>query len=364
MENATEEGSPAKSRAGKNKLTANGLWNHALIAIGFSVVGIICATALIWWQLVASSNASHAEQTSAALNATFVGYANGRIRTLQEQVNALASAPQTVDALLSYDDVLMEAVNTRLTQQTAFARRVAIIPKGRARVELNAEIPISFAALDLIKRAETHAFVGPEVSLNQQDLLLAAQPITHEGVVVGVLFIALDKAGFFYQPLTYMDPKFGQVRILQILDGSAETAVFSWGQSSADGGSLKTQLNANHWQLVFTPNLDNMQPVSSLTDLLSALAVILVFVLAGISFAFSSLARKVDADSQALASYVSRLLRGRSAQPEQYKLPVFQTLARGFAKYAKTKKGPAKKSAGKQTAAATPKELLDAAGND
>ena len=103
MENATEEGSPAKSRGGKNKLTANGLWNHALIAIAFAIVGIICATALIWWQLVASSNTGHAEQTSAALNATFVGYANGKIRTLQEQVNALASAPQTVNAILSYD---------------------------------------------------------------------------------------------------------------------------------------------------------------------------------------------------------------------------------------------------------------------
>ena len=362
MENATEEGSPAKSRAGKRESTANGLWNHALIAIGFAIVGIICATALIWWQLVASSNADHATQTSAALNSSFVGYANGRIRTLQQQVNALASAPQTVDALISYDDVLMEEVNARLMQQTAFARRVAIIPKGRARVELNAEIPISFAALDLIKRAETHAFVGPEVSLNQQDLLLAAQPITHEGVVAGVLFIALDKAGFFYQPLTYMDPKLGQVSILQMLDGSAETEVFSWGESSDDGGSLKTQLNANHWQLVFTPNLNNMQPVSSLTDLLSALAVILVFVLAGISIAFSSLARKVDADAQALTSYVTRLLRGRSATPEQYKLPVFKAMARGFAKYNKTKKGPAKKSSGKQ-AEATPKELLEAAKN-
>ena len=330
MENATKDGSPVKSRGGKKKAPAPGLWNHALIAIAFAIVGIICATALIWWQLVASSNSDHARQTSAALNATFVGYANGRIRTLQEQVNALASAPQTVDALLSYDDVLIDAVATRLTQQTAFARRVAIIPKGRARVELNAEIPISFAALDLIKRAETKAFVGPEVSLNQQDLALAAQPITHEGVVVGVLFIAFDKQGFFYQPLTYVDSKLGQVSILQRLDGSAEKEVFSWGESSGDGGSLKTQLSANHWQLVYTPNLDHMEPVSSLMDLLSALAVILVFVLAGISFAFSALARKVDADSQALASYVPRLLRGRSAQPEEYKLPVFQTLARGF----------------------------------
>ena len=364
MENATEEGSPAKSRGGKKKTTAPGLWNHALIAIAFAIVGIICATALIWWQLVASSNADHVRQTSAALNATFVGYANGRIRTLQEQVNALASAPQTVEALISYDDVLIDAVATRLTEQTAFARRVAIIPKGRARVELNAEIPISFAALDLIKRAETKAFVGPEVSLNQQDLALAAQPITHEGVVVGVLFIAFDKQSFFYQPLTYVDSKLGQVSILQRLDGSAETEVFSWGESSGDGGSLKTQLNANHWQLVYTPNLDHMEPVSSLMDLLSALGVILGFVLAGISFTFSSLARKVDADSQALASYVTRLLRGRSAQPEQYKLPVFQTLARGFAKYAKSKEGPAKKSAGKQAALATPEELLDAAGND
>ncbi len=362
MEHATEEGSPAKSRGRKKKSTAPGLWNHALIAIAFSIVGVICATAITWWQLVASSNADHRAQTSAALNTTFVGYVNGRIKTLQQQVNALATAPQTVNALISYDDDLIEVVNVRLTQQTAFARRVAIIPKGRARVELNAEIPISFAALDLMKRAETQPFVGPEVSLNQQDLVFAAQPITHEGIVVGVLFVAFDKQSFFYQPLTYMDAKFGEISIRQVLPGSAETEVFSWGSSSGDGGSLRTQLIANHWQLLFTPNLNNLKPVASLLDLLSALGVILGFVLAGISFAFSSLARKVDVDAQALESYVTRLLRGRSAQPEEYKLPVFQALARSFAKYGKAKKDPAKKSARGQTEA-TSKESLDVGEN-
>ena len=63
--------------------------------------------------------------------------------------------------------------------------RVEIIDKGQAEVDLNAEVPISFAALDLIRRAETSPFAGPEVGPNQGGRLYAAQPITTGQGTVG-----------------------------------------------------------------------------------------------------------------------------------------------------------------------------------
>lgn len=362
MDRAARDTKPAKSRRRKNKTASSGIWNHAIIAIGVAGVGLLFASALIWWQLIAGTNSNHAAQHTASINSTFVGYFNGRIAALKTQVAALANAKETVAALVSYDEAVINAMSARLTDQTGFAQRISIIPKGKASVDLNSEVPISFAALDLIKRAETQAFVGPEVSLNQQDLAFAAQPITQEGVVVGVLFVAFDKSSFFFTPLTHMDSELGQVTILQRLEGSPETEIFKWSDSPTPGEVVTTQLSANHWQLVFQPNLNSIEPVASLLDLLSSVAMIMGFLLAGILFAFSSLTRKLQADAQTLADYISRLLRGRAGQLENYQLPAFQQLAAGFAKYSKSRPGAPGRRPSKpagRAARATPDELLD-----
>ena len=85
-------------------------------------------------------------------------------------------------------------------------------------MDLNADVPISFAALNVVKRAETQAFVGPEMSLNQRDLVYVAKPITHQGVVVGVLFVALSR-DYFFDPLRSYDNLQGRVRIEQVFAG-------------------------------------------------------------------------------------------------------------------------------------------------
>lgn len=358
MDRAARQANPRR----KKSSPSNGVWNHALIAIGIACAGLLFAGGLSWWQLVVNTNSEHAAQRTTALNDAIVGYFNGRIGSLQTQVAALANSTETVSALVSYDDAVIDAVAARLTEQTAFAQRVSIIPKGKASVDLNSAVPISFAALDLIKRAETQPFVGPEVSLNQQDLAFAAQPITQEGVVVGVLFVAFDKNSFFLQPLTHMDPEIGQVTLLQRLEGSPETEIFKWSDSPTQGNLRRTRLNALHWEMVFMPNLNSIEPVASLFDLMGGLAIILSFLLAGILLAFSGLVRKLQSDAQTLADYISHLLRGRGVQLEQYRLPIFQQLAAGFAKYGKNPPSDAgrraRKSAGKSSAT-TPDDLLD-----
>ncbi|HEY5644587.1 MAG TPA: phosphomannomutase/phosphoglucomutase, partial [Pseudomonadales bacterium] len=196
---------------------------------------------------------------------------------------------------------------------------------------------ISYAALSLIKHAQTAPFAGPEISKSQESLVFVAQPIEHEGVVRGVLLMALDKDGLLFEPLREMSSasNLGRLTIIQQVSGSEPPAeVFAFGAPGTASDAIQTPLSVPQWTLAFEPNYDALSPSIRLSTLLTAAAVMLGFVLAGIALAFSSLSRKVERDADTLANYLSQLLRGRSVNPDTYELPFFQQLAAGASHFA------------------------------
>jgi hypothetical protein len=273
----------------------NAIWNHALIAIITGVVGVVAMVGLIWWQLVVSTNETYVSQQMNLLNQAYAGHFNGQIQAIKRRTGALAEAEETINTLVSGDRAQIKALSERLTGQHGYARRIEIVPKGEAEMDQRGSGAISFAALNVIERAEKSPFVGPEISNAQEDLLFVAQPILQDGVVRGVLFIALDKNGLLFEPLSAMGDtaEFGQVKILQTVSG-AETEVFRFGRPGSSAGAIETTLDAPQWTMVFEPNAGALSPSNQITSLVTAAAVMLGFFLAGIAFSFSSLSNKVQ----------------------------------------------------------------------
>jgi len=333
---AGANGKTARGKAPRRKAkqsARSAIWNHALIAIMTAVVGVVSMVGLLWWQLVVGTNESYQTKQMNLLNQAYGGYFNGQIQEIKTNTNAIATAPETIDALVSNDKDRMNEVSERLTRQHGYARRIQIIPKGEAEMDSKGAAPISFAALDLIMRAETRPFVGPEISKTQDSLIFVAQPILHDGVARGVLFVALDKKGLLFDLLQQMGDtaSFGQVKLVQNIDGSEPTEVFSYGAGGSADAAISTPLSVPQWTMVFEPNFDALSPVSQLTNLATAAAVMLGFFLAGIAFAFSSLSSKIERDAETLAAYLSQLLRGRAPKLDNYELPMFRELATGAA---------------------------------
>jgi phosphomannomutase/phosphoglucomutase len=351
--NSTDSRTPSKK---SRRAAGNALWNHALLMISISVVGMLTMAGLLWWQLVASSNEAHVSQQMTLVSNAYAAYFNGQIQEIRTRVDAIARADATVDAIISKDPARMERLSVALTAQHGYAKRIQIIPKDGAQKDNSGTVPISFAALDLILRAENEPFVGPEISLSQENVVFVAQPIEHDGLVRGVLFVAFDRKGLFFDPLTHMDGKLGEVKISQTIAGSGATDVFAFGEPGTDTQVIRTQLLVPHWTLEFTPNLTTLTPISSLTDLLTALAVMMGFFLAGIWFTFSSLARKLQKDADTLSSYISQLLRGRGPSLDRYQLTLFQQLATTVAQYGGDRKpAPARPA---QSGSGDPADLL------
>lgn len=324
---------PPRRKSGQSASTT--IWNHALIAITAALVGVVIMIGLLWWQLLVSANETALRQQMSLLNQAYVGYFNGQIQELKIRTNALATAPETVDALISNDRERMDALGDRLVRQQGYAQNIRIIPNDD--IQKDDERGISYAALSLIKHAQTAPFAGPEISKSQESLVFVAQPIEHEGVVRGVLLMALDKDGLLFEPLREMSSasNLGRLTIIQQVSGSEPPAeVFAFGAPGTASDAIQTPLSVPQWTLAFEPNYDALSPSIRLSTLLTAAAVMLGFVLAGIALAFSSLSRKVERDADTLANYLSQLLRGRSVNPDTYELPFFQQLAAGASHFA------------------------------
>ncbi len=299
---------------------------HAMLAGGLALVGVIIAFAVVAWSLGIQPGERQREAVIDANHQALVALFDGRIRDLSNQLQRMASARDTVQALLSEDAELIRSSEARLLSHMAGARRMALFRKGFAEVDLSAEVPITFAALEVIRAAESSPFAGPEASVSQRTLLYAAAPVTSQGRVVGVLFTVLDQA-YFLDALESLSSRVGSMQIEQRFAGAEPSTVLTWGVNGAAEHRRSTALAAPHWTLHFDPNPDTLPELISVAGLLTPFVVCIGVVLASIYLGFSRLFRKLNEDLESLGQFAAKRIRGRKAQLEKYSLDSVQRVA-------------------------------------
>jgi phosphomannomutase/phosphoglucomutase len=348
----------------RQRRTGQGIWTVALLVIGLGVAGLAASAALLWLQLVNGANESHRTSLAEGAADRYAGLVEARILELRAQIQAAAAAGSSIAAVAGSDPLQLERAGAQLTELIPFADRVELIPLGAARLDRNADVPISYAALTVIQRAETEPFVGPEgVKLdNQRIRFYAAGPILDGGTAIGVLFVALS-ANYLLEPLKTVDSAPGQMTLTQSFERLDAVPLLQWGDAGAAGSPetlVRRELSVPHWQITFIPNEAAMAPVAGAVDLLTAFAAALGLLLAGVLFAFSSLSRRFRHDATLLLEQVGNSLQGRRQRPLRYKLAVFDDLAGEIGRMAR----PVADPAAPETAAARSRTARAVAGDD
>jgi phosphomannomutase/phosphoglucomutase len=250
-------------------------------------------------------------------------------------MDRLATAPSTAAALESFDKQRIKAHGERLTREMADAERIELVPLGEAKVDLTGDTPISFAALDVIRRAETAPYVGPEAFLlDQRSVLYVARPVMGERGVIGVLFAAISM-NYFYLPLAAFDASLGTVSIEQRFEGTEPRIVLSYGETSPSTKDIRLNINTPRWSLIFLPNPSVASPLVGPTDLAAPFGLLVAMLLAAIYLTNMRLSRALTADASTLLDYMTRLVRGRDGKIDSYRLDLFRRIATEAKKYAK-----------------------------
>lgn len=289
-------------------------------------MGLLVTFALVWWQVIAQPQQTHAELERDKLLGHFSQLINGRIAELRNQVNVIAQALETTQAMASYNSGHHRALFDNVTAISPYIVRANLIQKGAAKVDLNAEVPISFAALDLIRQAETPEFVGPEVSLNQRNLIY--------GAVAGVLLPVFDSQ-FFLGPLSHFDGSIGTLEVIQKFEGTPSTTVMQWGSGAEKNLAATAQLLAPYWTLSLKASTDALAGPDYSGALLLPAGVALIVILAAIFLGFSRYARKVREDTEILTEFTTRAVLGRPILIAGFNLGVLEDVANALIPYAK-----------------------------
>lgn len=322
-----------KGRSGATRAARNsdqGIWPHAVIAIIIALLGIVSAFGVIGWQLISQAGEQQAQERQAETAQALTGFFNSRINDMRQ---ILTSAGSSAFAALAVTKDHSErlAAGAELKALLPYARRVDIIPRGRAEVDLNADTPISFAALDVIKRAESAEFVGPEAAVGKRNVLYTASPITRDGVVAGVLFVAFSH-DLLLEPMSVaFDPSAGTVSLLQQFDNTASSPVLEWGTGGQDELHANTvQLGVPHWQLQFRSALTSAATGEGWQSLLMPLGLAVGLTLCGIALSFSRLSKKLTGDAEQLQEQIRAFAKGRSPGRKRYALALFEQLGATF----------------------------------
>ena len=320
------ETEPMGATGNKVSPLKGGLLPHAATAAVVALAGIVIAFAVVAWTMGIQTGERQRDAVVNANHATLVGLFNSRIGDLTRQLQTMAVAEDTASAILSGDPERIAATENTLLSHLAGARRVALFAKGRAEVDLTASVPISFAALEVIKAAETSPFAGPEAAVNQGQLFYAAAPVTSAGRVVGVLFVVLDQQ-FFARPLESLPAGIGNMTIEQSFAGAQSADILSWGSGGLPEHRKSATLTAGHWTLHYDPSASVLPELLNIGGLLTPMLVCIAVVLAGIYLAFSRLSRKIGDDLIGLQRYAAKRIRGGKAQLERFGLASFQQTA-------------------------------------
>ncbi|MEM1433388.1 MAG: phosphomannomutase/phosphoglucomutase [Pseudomonadota bacterium] len=321
-------GTPASKGARKARTGGtNEIWLYALVAIAIALAGVLAAFGVVGWQLVAGTESAIAEREDRQNATAIAGLINAQVANLRQQLESTGRSELAATAATALERAERESRSAQLEALLPFAKRVDVIPRGLAEVDLNADVPITFAALDVIKRAESEPFVGPEASLSQRQTLYAAAPVTKDGIVVGVLFAAVR----YDYLLNTLNLTFGQERglvsLIQQFEGTAASPVLQWGAGNSEATPVMQQLLVPHWRLEYQPPGQGFALEGGWQNLLMPLGLAVGLTLGGIALAFSGLTKRLQNDAALLRDYAGKLVRRGGAQPQRYQLGLFAEIA-------------------------------------
>ncbi|MEH6567337.1 MAG: phosphomannomutase/phosphoglucomutase [Halopseudomonas sp.] len=232
----------------KKTHTQAGLPNTA-IGLGMAMAGVAAGAAMLWLALSGFTDQRNNELVESYAGQQVAGL-NQSMQQLQADLAQLATNPQLQVALNQGGSATMDRM---LRYQLADTLAIYTAPPGQAELVRNDSAPLSFAALDMIRRAERGLPVPLEAhNVDGEWRLYGVKPLrASEKAPIGGTLTGVFQLERVINGLPALASEIGQVRLIQQFPGSAEQVLFTRGDGKGEALRLSTSNPA--WQIEFTP---------------------------------------------------------------------------------------------------------------
>ena len=295
-----------------------------------SLLGVAAAGALLWavqahyldQQRTQLLNLLGQQQTAAL---------NQALQRLQADTQAAASNPELLDALRSADPEEFALQERRLTHWHGVID-AHLNRRGEANQRPQRAAPVSFAALDLLRRAEAGQNPPPEAFRVGQRWLLYSVAALRPGEgqpARGTLLMVFDLERLL-SALPPLPDDVAQVTVEQIFTKGQAQRLLQRGQADDSGSALRFATQNPHWQVQISAG-SHLTP-DSLPPLLLALAALLALAGAGLGLVLlqGGLNQRVNRDALQLSAMVKEIASGKRIKAFSLSVPALDALAKAL----------------------------------
>lgn len=293
-------------------------------ALGGLLVAIVLAGYLI--QVVVFGAAEQRIQQSMAEIALSSAQlqVDQRVSFVKRELDSIAALETVSTALDDKND--RELMERNIAGYLPYVSNVYFFKRGLASRDAEAENPLGFSSLDLIKRAEKGENPHVEAFLRGKEWLVqAAVPVKNNqsGNIAGVLLVVFEK-GLLLESLQLVSGvEAGKLSLVQVF-GSSEQVVATVGQGSES--VLTRDTSVPHWQVRFQPATTSTAFVDvTLFWVFLAGGVLIALLLTAIPL--SSLFKQLKQESMKVTQYAQSLFNAERKRVPELKLAIFHTMA-------------------------------------
>ena len=277
-----------------------------LVPLLLMLAGLAAALALLWLLLFAPAAALYQKDLSHAYASQQQSAMNRALARLDADLTRVASNPQLQASLQQGNNT---ALNRLLHHQFAESLAVYTHLPGKAQALNNEQAPLSFAALDMIRRAERGMPVPVEAHrVGDHWRLYAVRPLraSAQAPIGGTLLVVFDMQRVVGL-LPQLPSDAGQVSLTQQFAGAPIQTLYQQGSGHGEGVALRTDNPA--WTLTFRDGAALGAGAPNPLLLLAAILLALAGALASLLFLQRSWNRALSADAETL----EQLTRGHKA---------------------------------------------------
>jgi phosphomannomutase/phosphoglucomutase len=285
-----------------------------LLAAAALVASVLIAVAYVQTLVITPANDAH-EARLASAHADHIAEQVALISAgIRAPVRQTGAASQTFTVLRSGDEARIAAHEARLAALLPGAQRVRLNLAGEADIALTEVPPLTFAGVDLIRRAETSGEVaGPEfLATDAGPVVNVAAPVPGDGGrPLGSVLVSFD-GNVIAGPVRGLADDLGAIEVLQSIGGGQRNAVVTHGVGSG-ATALEREVDASPWTVRFTPAV--VDPVASPFMALPAWLMILAITAVGVLIGHRRLRGAMETDLDRLLESVNAAASGRSPVP-------------------------------------------------
>ncbi|HDZ55573.1 MAG TPA: phosphomannomutase/phosphoglucomutase [Pseudomonas xinjiangensis] len=282
-----------KSSAASTSSTLPG----TLVPLLLALAGLAAAAALVWFTLFSHSNQRYQQDMAQAYAGQQLAALNRTLEKLDADLTAAAANPQIQVALRQGGSPTLQRL-----MRYMYADNLAIYTHliGQAKSLESGEAPLSFAAIDMIRRAERNMPVPAEAHrVNGAWRLYTVKPLrASTNAPIGGTLMAVFELPRITTSLPALPDNSGQVRLIQQFPGAPEQVLHE--QGSGEGTVIRLPSDNPAWFIEFRAGSALSAGLINPLLLFAAVVLALAGLLAGLLWLHRQWASTLAADAETL----------------------------------------------------------------